>query len=269
MGLISHLNDHQHPSSPRDSTYTSKRARDADESNMIHTPAPTLPGPHRPGHQSDFGPRFQREVPLPPRTYGAPPPVAPYGTAEHRVHPPRIPSWGNASEPGVARYQANPHPNQPSPIQNPPKSGTWRGGFDRQHSQGQMRSPSFPQVSPTSRQGGHSSHPYQTSGDLHHSSTRLQLPPFSSLPHASMQRSISHESHHSTRSIEYSRPGSSRPSSGESSGGRAEHGQAAQGPNFERRRRTRALMTRLQTSALRDLWRRVSLPVILRITLTL
>lgn len=234
----------------------------------------SYPGPIRPGqqYQTDFGPGFQREVPAPPRSYIAPPPLAPYVTAEKRIHPPRIPAWGTGPDPGVARYHSNPHPHRPPPIHNSPKSGTWRRRLDQEQQEPQMRSPAFPHKSPTFPRHNTVGHPYHPPSDYPSrpestaSSSRPQLPPFSSLPHTSMQRSVSHGSHHSAMSAgAYSRQGSSnsRPSSGDISGeGRIDQlaGEQESLPSFERKRRTRALMTRPQIAALRDLWRNVSLP---------
>lgn len=253
---------------PRAPSAAGSRPTDSSDNTMAHAaPPPT----GRQQHQTDFGPSFQREVPVPPRSYIAPPPLAPYVTAEKRIHPPRIPSWGTGPDPGVARYHSNPHPHRPPPIHNPPRAGTWRRNVDQEQQETHMRSPSFPhRTHAFPRQGGASHHPYHPPSEHSSrpgsaaSSSRPQLPPFSSLPHhASMQRSISHGSHHSVISSSSRHEISPiRPSSGESSGeGRMDqYGDQQQPlPKFERKRRTRALMTRPQIAALRDLWRAVSL----------
>jgi hypothetical protein len=175
------------PDHPRDQTDNMSRSRYDHEPSTSSTTRSSYMDENR---------RYENAAPASARPYTEPPPLAPYVTDEQRVHPPRISDWGAVPDPGVARYQANPNPNRPPPIHNPPKGSNWR----RQIEQPPMRSPSFSQRTSPYTQASYHPHPYHSPNDTapRASSSRVQLPPFSTLPGASsMQRSRSSRSQQS------------------------------------------------------------------------
>ena len=206
------------------------------------------------------------------RPYTEPPPLAPYVTNEKRVHPPRISAWGAVPDPGVARYQANPSTTRPPPIHNPPRGSNWRRQLGTGQEQTHLRSPSFPHHPSPYTQTSYHPHPYHPPNDnpARASSSRVQLPPFSTLPAASsMQRSRSSRSRQSvpmSRNPSQNGSANSLRSSGTSNAsmmdGNDESGEAwtaGAPPMFDNKRRTRALMTKSQMSELKRLWRKVGL----------
>lgn len=211
---------------------------------------------------------FQDEAPAPPRVFHQPPPLAPYVTPEQRVHPPRVSSWGSGPDPGVERHlRSNPHPSLPTPIHQPPRGDGWR----RTLHAGTDHHPYARPTEPDSRNPPHShpNPPPHRSHIVHPPPHRaahsgIHLPSiYDALSNSSMERSYSHASEPAlptTRPYAQSQGGSSgsRPNSHGSSGG--EHSPTHPGQNSgsgQRRRRTRALMTDIQQSQLKQLWKKV------------
>jgi hypothetical protein len=223
--------------------------------------------------------RYESDVPHPARIRPAPP-LQPYVTAEKRVHPPRISGWRTVPDPGLARYRAHPDAARPPPIHNPPTGNNWQRQLERGPDPPHARSLAYSHHSPSNPHTSHHPHPYLPSGDKSPrsvpasgsgtgaaSTSRVQLPPFATLPGTSaMQRSRSARSQQSipmSRNPSHGSSGQSHRSSGNSSvideNDENSNGYPSTQPMFDSRRRTRALMTKSQMSELKKLWRDVSL----------
>lgn len=211
------------------------------------------------------------EMPVPPREYHQPPPLAPYVPADKRVHPPRITNWGVGPDPGIERHmQSNPHPSLPTPIHQPPRKERWRrlveSGAEHPYARPveplQTTQRSHP-PSPTDPRHRHVVHPPP--------SARVTLPSIhDAISSSSMRRTWSHASEpaiSTSRTYSRSQAGSSgsRPSSHGSSGHQSglADGHLGSPPDKtqssgQRRRRTRALMTDMQQQKLKQLWKEVS-----------
>ena len=215
--------------------------------------------------------RYEEEVPHPVRARPAPP-LQPYVTDEKRVHPPRISDWRSAPDPGLARYHAHPDPARPPPIHNPPTGNNWQRQLERGPDPPHLRTSAFSHH--PSGNHSHHPHPYYPPGDnsprsvsASGSGSRMQLPPFSTLPGTSasgMQRTMSARSQHSIPMTRHPSNTSSNHSHRSSATSSVvddideNSGWPNAQPMFDSKRRTRALMTKSQMSELKRLWRDVS-----------
>lgn len=222
---------------------------------------------------------LEHEVPRPPIAFRDPPPLAPYVTDDKRVHAPRVEAWGAGPDPGLHRHQSNPHLNHlPAPVHRPPKNDNWKRHVERESIINHHHPP--PQQHHNYADAHYSSatahgvpqrkvHPPPMQPEYRPQDT---LPPLrTAIPNAasSMKRTFSNTSGRSAGYVRsYSRPGShagsstGRPSSHGSSQGDdslladgLDDGASARGTG---RRRTRALMTKIQQQHLKQLWKEVS-----------